>query len=1039
MKQTRSAISMLKNCYISLIKKDLFLNHVNKVSKVVGVALLLGTLGFASNSYAVSYTQDDINGMTEIDPSDPGDNSYNGNEDFSLKGNFTWTNQNRENTAKYIQAGNNNSLVGNVTIEKNAVLDNQTTDQIAIVGSHQEPEEDEGLKFINATGSILVDDAIISKVNLSGAESFLGFDSPDENTAAVSGSTVGSVSIKSNSSITDSQISGAWASYEEIDINDSFSDKQLQWATKNNANVKGSVLIEDGTSLTTSRGNDTYTVSGAWNFIGGTTNGNIEVNGSISGYDVIAATGLSGNVTGTLTVGKTGSALTLGQSENIVAAVGYNASNITGNLNLYGDFDEILGTSANGTFNTVKTNINIAQETAGTNSASGKLCATYVDAIETDEDSLFLSENGSINNNVNISESSALDLFAGTIIAAAPKDGFKGNITDKISISDKAKVNTLNSLQLKSSFAGTLNQDLTISSADNIQDSAVKTISALNFDKEGNATINYDGHINQNINISNAKVDNIVVLSATEADYGEPTDKFKAQFGKNSIINQNVTLSNATVANIGLMDESFADLVDNSLVSDLNNLTHNFSITTIGATTIDTIDLEKDSTIDTLDLEKDSNDYFSAFTLNVVASESAGTTVKSIKGIENLNTLNIDTRKLATNNVAAFTYSGGTIDMTGKDINVYAVNDDVKVLGDNTSITVGNGSVVSYGSNIYTKTIYSYNAASSLGQNFKDQLEKDSNEHKNQKTESASSNSKTLSEALLGSVALIQQGSEFIANAGVQAAVKALEHLSSSTFGAIGGGYSRYETGSHVDVTSVNATVGFAHKFAINAKDMAIVAPFIDMGYGDSTSHVDNTSADGEHSYFGGGILGRLQFGKLYFDASFRAGSASTEFDGKYQGDNATYDTDSLYLGSHFGLGYQFALSKDNSLDVYGKYTYTYLEGEDITLTDSAKSIFNTDDTTAHSTRLGVRFVGNYTDNLAYRAGVAWDHVFDGDANSKVHNISLDAPTLEGNSAVIEVGINAQLTKAFNLDFGLNGYLGDREGVQGSINCNYAF
>lgn len=1037
MKQTRSAISMLKNCYISLIKKDLFLNHVNKVSKVVGVALLLGTLGFASNSYAVSYTQDDINGMTEIDPSDPGDNSYNSSEDFSLKGNFTWTNQNRENTAKYIQAGNNNSLVGNVTIEKNAVLDNQTTDQIAIVGSHQEPEEDEGLKFINATGSILVDDATITKVNLSGAESFLGFDSPDENTAAVSGSTVGSVTIKSDSSITDSQISGAWASYEEIDINDSFSDKQLQWATKNNANVKGSVLIEDGTSLTTNKGKDTYTVSGAWNFIGGTTNGNIEVNGSISGYDVIAATGLSGNVTGTLTVGKTGSALTLGQSENIVAAVGYNASNITGNLNLYGDFDEILGTSANGTFNTVKTNINIAQETAGTNSASGKLCATYVDAIETDEDSLFLSENGSINNNVNISESSALDLFAGTIIAAAPKDGFKGNITDKISISDKAKVNTLNSLQLKSSFAGTLNQDLTISSADDMQDSAVKTISALNFDKEGNATINYDGHINQNINISNAKVDNIVVLSATEADYGEPTDKFKAQFGKNSIINQNVTLSNATVANIGLMDESFADLVDNSLVSDLNNLTHNFSITTMGATTIDTIDLEKDS-----------NDYFSAVSFNIVASESAGTTVKSIKGIENLNTLSIDTRRLTTNNVAAFAYSGGTIDMTGKDINIYAVNDEVKVLDDNTSLKLGNGTNLYYGTNAFTGTSLTVTNASKLpndtitGTNGKNileiQKEAGANGAGNLK-DIAHDNSKTLSEALLGSVALIQQGSEFIANAGVQAAVKALEHLSSSTFGAIGGGYSRYETGSHVDVTSVNATVGFAHKFAINAKDMAIVAPFIDMGYGDSTSHVDNTSADGEHSYFGGGILGRLQFDKLYFDASFRAGSASTEFDGKYQGDNATYDTDSLYLGAHFGLGYQFALSKDNSLDVYGKYTYTYLEGEDITLTDSAKSIFNTDDTTAHSTRLGVRFVGNYTDNLAYRAGLAWDHVFDGDANSKVNNISLDAPSLEGDSAVIEVGINAQLTKAFNLDFGLNGYLGDREGVQGSINCNYAF
>ena len=63
----------------------------------------------------------------------------------------------------------------------------------------------------------------------------------------------------------------------------------------------------------------------------------------------------------------------------------------------------------------------------------------------------------------------------------------------------------------------------------------------------------------------------------------------------------------------------------------------------------------------------------------------------------------------------------------------------------------------------------------------------------------ANTNSKTLSEAFLGSVAFVNQGAEFTADEGLNAAVRAAQGAPGFTaFGAIHGGKSRYETGSHV-------------------------------------------------------------------------------------------------------------------------------------------------------------------------------------------------------------------------------------------------
>ena len=73
-----------------------------------------------------------------------------------------------------------------------------------------------------------------------------------------------------------------------------------------------------------------------------------------------------------------------------------------------------------------------------------------------------------------------------------------------------------------------------------------------------------------------------------------------------------------------------------------------------------------------------------------------------------------------------------------------------------------------------------------------------------------SESSKTLAEAQLGSVALVTQGAEFVADEGMRSIRAAAKEGSFTAFGAMAGGYNRYETGSHVDVEGFSLAVGTA-------------------------------------------------------------------------------------------------------------------------------------------------------------------------------------------------------------------------------------
>lgn len=308
----------------------------------------------------------------------------------------------------------------------------------------------------------------------------------------------------------------------------------------------------------------------------------------------------------------------------------------------------------------------------------------------------------------------------------------------------------------------------------------------------------------------------------------------------------------------------------------------------------------------------------------------------------------------------------------------------------------------------------------------------------NNKTVKATESSKTLAESLLGTVAFINQGAEFIADEGIAAMVDAAKLGEVTAFGVMQGGSTHYNTGSYVDVDGVTFMAGAGLRVNPNWT----MAGFIEAGWANSASHVEGTRGDGDHEYFGVGFATRYQTdGVLYVDGSLRAGRATTEFAGRYGQDSASYDAKSLYMSAHVGLGALWDLSESLKLDTYARYMVTYLDDDDVSLNNRYNDKLDLDSTVTHAVRAGARLLGDFNDYASWKVGAAYEHVFDGDAESAVNSFSLDVPSLEGDTGVFELGlrIRPSLESNWAVDLGAKGYVGDREGVTGNMTVRYSF
>jgi outer membrane autotransporter protein len=309
----------------------------------------------------------------------------------------------------------------------------------------------------------------------------------------------------------------------------------------------------------------------------------------------------------------------------------------------------------------------------------------------------------------------------------------------------------------------------------------------------------------------------------------------------------------------------------------------------------------------------------------------------------------------------------------------------------------------------------------------------------------ASPGLKALSEGHAAASAFLNNGSDLVAGDGINQAVFAAAEAGLSFFTALSFGNSRYETGSHVDVSGISLLLGGSYGADVSVGRFTVGA-FFELGDGTYDTYNDfignwAVRGSGDTEYVGGGVLARLDFGKsdsglTYVEASARAGRVSVDFHSDELGPAYRYDFDSTYYGFHLGVGHVFNLTAFTSLDLYGKWLFTHQGGNDFI---AYGQHIRFDDVNSHRLRAGVKISTEITDAVKPYFGLAYEHELDGKARAWVGGHAADVPELEGGSGIGELGLAITASEGLTVDLGVRGYAGARRGVSGTLNLTYSF
>ena len=308
----------------------------------------------------------------------------------------------------------------------------------------------------------------------------------------------------------------------------------------------------------------------------------------------------------------------------------------------------------------------------------------------------------------------------------------------------------------------------------------------------------------------------------------------------------------------------------------------------------------------------------------------------------------------------------------------------------------------------------------------------------------AAADAKSPVETQSAALTMLNLGHDLLTTAGYENAALAVdgeEEGSVNPFIIMSANNQKLDTGSHVDLKAWNMNLGFAKKINNNSGKL-IIAPVIEYGRGSYDSYLDNgTHGDGDAHFWGAGLMAKqLNDDGLYYEGSLRAGRMSTDYQSAVAG-GIKYDSDATYYAAHLGMGKVVQLNDKDTIDYYGKLFYTRQQGDKVTVGTGATYDF--DATTSLRTRLGARYTHQLSEKNAFYAGFAWQHEFDGESNAIVAttlgSASAPAPSMKGDTGIMELGWRVNNSDKFELGLGVNGSVGKQKGVGFNLSLNFSF
>ena len=307
---------------------------------------------------------------------------------------------------------------------------------------------------------------------------------------------------------------------------------------------------------------------------------------------------------------------------------------------------------------------------------------------------------------------------------------------------------------------------------------------------------------------------------------------------------------------------------------------------------------------------------------------------------------------------------------------------------------------------------------------------------------------KALSEGQASGAAVLNQGMNMLSGQGMESARNAASSGSGepTSFAVLGGGSFSSETGSHIDVRGISLVAGAAKEKKVGQNTLTS-GLFLEHGWGNystynSFTNVASVRGDGDTRYFGAGWLGRQQNSKgQYVEGSVRGGQINNNFtsnDIGAAGTTSSYDVSAPYYGLHIGIGKEANIGQNQKRDIYTKLLWTHQNGSSATVQGDQLQ-FDAVDSVRSQT--GIKWSYKTNESTTMQIGLAYQHEFDGKADSTVNGSAIEAPSMKGNTGILAVGLTKENKngKGPKLDIGLQGFCGKTKGVIGTTQASWNF
>ena len=429
---------------------------------------------------------------------------------------------------------------------------------------------------------------------------------------------------------------------------------------------------------------------------------------------------------------------------------------------------------------------------------------------------------------------------------------------------------------------------------------------------------------------------------------------------------------------------------------------------------------------------------------NILNIKSTGITVSNIKNFDVYNFYLPDTVQAGD---VLLTVTGGSsneqTDLKGSSVNV-GITGSAPALksGDNVTLLHNANGILADGTTVYGKMTQGV----SLEYDFTTVLQNGDSLVTTIIKSGISDDTKSLVETQAAAAGFINSGADLLVSSGITSMSKVTSAEDNAIFGAMSGGSMRYDTGSHADVKGYNFALGMGKAVANNAGRLTF-GPFVEYGYGDYTSYLDNgVRGDGKTKYYGVGVLARQDDKSgVYYEGSLRYGRMDADYasnDLGTAGVHSSYDSSSAYYGAHLGIGKVTGLNDTTKADVYAKLLYTHQNGDSVTLQGEGNGeVYDFDAVDSTRARVGARVSKAYSERGTGYVGLAYEYEFDGEARATVKGFSTPAPSIKGSSGLVELGyiLQPQGVNDPTINIGLQGWGGKKQGFTGNVDFVWTF